>query len=77
MPHKKAFSVFITMNFANGSQPRDSDQQQLCLDQDKAKSFSLFKVTSAQMKKNWEWSEKSRGSAVDKGTAFYKCYLVV
>jgi len=61
MPPKKVLSLFITMNFANVLQPHDSDQQQLCFDQHEAKSFSAFKVTSTQMKKNWEWSEKYAG----------------
>jgi hypothetical protein len=65
------------MNLANVPQPRDSGQQQLYFVQQKANRFSTFKATSTQMKKNWEWSEKSLGSAVDKGTAFYKCFLVV
>jgi len=52
MPHKKVISLFIAKNLANVPQPQDSDQQQLCLDQQEAKSFTAFKVTSAQMKKN-------------------------
>ena len=51
MPHKKALSLFITKNFANVPQPHDSDQHE-------AKSFKAFGVTSTQMKKNREWSEK-------------------